>query len=195
MEIREEPLTDLAAYGRIPIAFEVRSVLDCTPVDGGLGGLALVERPLDTPYVKDYDAIAGEGPERWSARFDTTRWGLLTAWEGERRVGGAALANDTPGVDMLEGRSDLVVLWDLRVAPEARGRGVGGALFRAAVEWARARGCTQLKVETQNVNVPACRFYAHQGCVLGAIDRHAYPALPHEARLLWYRRIAPSTEP
>jgi GNAT superfamily N-acetyltransferase len=90
---------------------------------------------------------------------------------------------------MLVGRRDLAVLWDLRVAPAARRRGVGAALFRAAAAWAAARGCAQLKVETQNVNVPACRFYARQGCVLGAIDRFAYPGLPHEVRLLWYTAL------
>lgn len=195
VEILEESLSRLDAYGRIPIAFEVRRVLECRPVRGGLGGLRLVERPLAAPYLKDYDAVAGEGPARWSARFDTARWTLLVAREGERWIGGATLAHGTPGVDMLEGRADLVVLWDLRVEPEARGRGVGSALFRAAVAWGRARGCRQLKVETQNVNVPACRFYARQGCTLGAIDRHAYPDLPGEARLLWYHDIAPANAP
>jgi GNAT superfamily N-acetyltransferase len=60
-------------------------------------------------------------------------------------------------------RSDLAVLWDIRVQPERRGRGVGKALFYASVDWACRRGCRQLKVETQNVNVAACRFYASQG--------------------------------
>jgi len=44
-------------------------------------------------------------------------------------------------------------------------------------------------VETQNVNVPACRFYARMGCVLGGIHRFAYPELPGEARLLWYKAL------
>lgn len=100
------------------------------------------------------------------------------------------IAFDTPGVEMLEGRRDLAVLWDIRVAPEARGQGVGAALFRAAEEWARARGCSQFKVETQNVNVAACRFYARQGCVLTAIDPSAYPGLPGQIQLLWYKDLS-----
>jgi GNAT superfamily N-acetyltransferase len=86
---------------------------------------------------------------------------------------------------MLEGRDDLAVLWDIRVSPEARGRGVGAALFRAAERWAKARGCLHLRVETQNINVAACRFYARQGCVLRAVNRHAYAELPDEIQLLW----------
>jgi GNAT superfamily N-acetyltransferase len=187
VEVTEETAAELADYARVPISFEVRGVLDVTAPAGGLGGLILAERRLDVPWVKDYDAI--EHPLRWPERFDTSRWGFLAARVEGRRVGGATVAFGEEGVDMLEGRSDLAVLWDLRVAPEARGHGVGAALFRAAEAWAAARGCRQLKVETQNVNVPACRFYARQGCVLGAIHRFAYPGLPDEAQLLWYRDL------
>ncbi len=55
--------------------------------------------------------------------------------------------------------------------------------------WAAVRGYRQLKIETQNINVPACRFYAARGCTLGSIDRHAYPGLPNEVRLCWYKEL------
>ena len=182
-------MTALADLAGVPIAFEVRSILDVVVHDDGLGGMSLVERRLKAPYVKDYDALQGEGPMRWASRFDLTNWGLLLARAGSVCVGGAVLAFDTPGVDMLERRRDLAVLWDLRVASAVRGQGVGAALFRAAESWARARACLLLKVETQSVNVPACRFYARQGCMLGAIHRFAYPELPDEVQLLWYKAL------
>lgn len=180
----------LAAHAGVSIAFDVDRVLDVAVRDGGLGGLVLVERRLAVPYQKDYDALDG-GPEGWPRRFHLTNWGLFAAHDSGALVGAAAVAVDTPGVEMLEGRRDLAVLWDLRVAPEARGRGVGTALFRAAEAWAAARGCRQLKVETQTVNVPACRFYARAGCMLGGIDRFAYPDLPDETQLLWYKALTP----
>ena len=102
------------------------------------------------------------------------------------RLGGAVVAWNTPGVNMLEERDDLAVLWDLRVHPEHRRKGIGAQLFRHAAAWARAKGCRQLKVETQNINVPACKFYAKQGCYLGAVHYGAYPEYPDEAQLLWY---------
>jgi hypothetical protein len=46
-----------------------------------------------------------------------------------------------------------------------------------------------LTVETQTTNVPACRFYAAQGCGLGSIEPHAYPDFPDEARLLWHKDL------
>ena len=160
-----------------------------------MGGLGLRERSLTTPYLKDYDAIAGNHPTDWERRFDLSNWGLLSARLDGRRIGGAAVAFHTNGVDMLEGRRDLAVLWDLRVSPELRRRGVASALFAAVEHWARSRGCRQLKVETQNINVAACRFYASQGCELGAIHRFAYPDFPDEIQLLWYKDLSREDSP
>ena len=87
---------------------------------------------------------------------------------------------------MLEGRDDFAVLWDIRVQSDRRGRGVGTALFQRAVSWARERRCRQLKLETQNINVPACRFYANQGCRLGGVHPGVYTDFPNEVQLLWY---------
>jgi GNAT superfamily N-acetyltransferase len=145
--------------------------------------------PVEVPWVKDYDAIKGEGPTRWPKRFDVANWGLLAAHDAGHRVGGAVLAFNTAGVNLLEGRADVAVLWDIRVRPEVRAAGIGTALFRAAEVWARDRDCRTLKIETQNINVAACRFYARMGCTLGAIDRFAYPALPDEVQLMWLKEF------
>jgi GNAT superfamily N-acetyltransferase len=188
VKILEEPPSALAEYASVPIAFTVSEVLEVVQIDGGLGGIQLMPRPLAVPYVKDYDRDPENHPTHWPSRFDLTRWGILTAWVQGARVGGAVLAWDTPELDLLEGRRDLAVLWDLRVAPESRGRGIGAVLFRAAEQWAAARGIGWLKIETQNVNVAACRFYQSRGCILGGINRFAYPMLPEETQLLWYKR-------
>ncbi len=84
---------------------------------------------------------------------------------------------------------DLSVLWDIRVAPDARGKGVGSALFQRVEAWAQAHGCRQLKVETQNINVRACGLYVRNGCELRAVHHAAYPELPEEIQLLWYKDL------
>jgi GNAT superfamily N-acetyltransferase len=187
--IREESISALSEHARVSIAYLVEREFDVVEVDGGIGGLVLREREVALPCVKDYDAISVEGPTRWAKRFDVSNWGLIGAHKNGDRIGGAVIAFNTADVNMLEGRSDLSVLWDIRVAPQWRGQGVGALLFEAVVSWSRDRGCRQLKVETQNNNVAACRFYARQGCVLGAIDRFAYPDLPAEVQLLWYKDL------
>jgi GNAT superfamily N-acetyltransferase len=189
VEVREEPLSALVDHARIPIAFEVERVLDVSALGDGLRGLVVAERPVEASYEKDYDTLEGEGPTRWLTRFDVSNWGLIAAHRDTSRVGGAVVAFNTASVDMLEGRVDLAVLWDLRVRPEARGQRIGTRLFNAVEDWARARGCKQLKAETQNNNVPACRFYARMGCTLGSVDPLAYPELPEEAQLVWCKDL------
>jgi GNAT superfamily N-acetyltransferase len=154
-----------------------------------LSGARLIEEPIEKPFVKDYDAYAEEKPSRWRERFDLSNWGIFAAFDGAKRIGGAATAWKTPEIFMLEGREDLACLWDLRVAPEYRGKQIGQRLFEYALNWAKMRNCRLFKVETQNINVPACRFYLKQGCELGAINRFAYPDLPNEIQLIWYRKI------
>jgi len=191
IRIREINPVRLAEYDRIPSRFLVRSVLEVELVEGGLGGMILREVPAERPYVKDYDAY-GELPSDWPRKFDVRNWGFFLAVEGRRPVGAAAVAFDTTGVFMLEGRNDLAVLWDIRVHPKARGAGI--PLFRYATEWSRERGCTQMKIETQNVNVPACRFYQKMSACLGEIRRFGYAAVPavaHEAMLCWYLDLSP----
>ena len=188
-QIREIGVDQLPDYAAIPSVYQVASVFRVEPIDGGPGGLALVEERVP-PYTKSYDTVleGDRGPIDWPEDFDISNWGIFLAVDGGRPVGGATVAIDTPDVDMLEGRTDLAVLWDLRVHADSRRCGIGSRLFGHAADWARGRGCRQLKIETQNVNVPACRFYARQGCELRAIDRCAYadcPPVAHEAMLIW----------
>jgi GNAT superfamily N-acetyltransferase len=189
VDLREETIGHLHELGAMPTAFLVERVLDVSPIDSGLGGIELSEQIVEKPWIKDYDALEDEGPSRWAKQFDVTNWGLIAAHNSEGRVGAAVIAFDTGGVDMLEGRSDLAVLWDIRVRPEARSAGTGTKLFRAAETWGRSRGCSTLKAETQNINVPACRFYQRMGCTLRAIDRFAYPDLPDEVQLIWVKQL------
>ena len=174
----------LDEYARIPIRFQVKEYFQVQWKDGGLGGMELVLREVDPPFIKDHDR--SDPVIYWKRDFDLSNWVFLMAEEDGEKVGAAAIAYDTKGVHMLQGRKDITVLWDIRVSPEYRGGGVGSALFTHAAEWSRKKNCRLMKVETQNINVPACRFYAKQGCYLGSIDIHAYPKFENEVCLMWY---------
>ncbi len=194
LEIRVESPSYLEEHARISIAFTVERILDLTVEESGLGGFRLVERAVAAPYVKDYDANGGNRPEDWGRLYDLSNWGFVSARMSGRLAGGAVIAFQARDIHMLEGRSDLAVLWDLRVSPEMRGQGIGSALFAACERWAEGRGASQLKVETQNTNVPACKFYASRDCELGAVHRFAYPELPEDVQLLWYKKLSPAGE-
>ena len=189
ISIREESARDLKGHATVSIAFETGARLDLEAL-GDPAGVRFVEIPIPLRR-KDYDAF--EEPSEWARRFDVTGWGLVTVWaddesEGNARIGGALIAMDTAEVDLLDGRRDLALVWDMRVAPAWRGRGVGRALWAAAEAWARARGCAEVRVETQDTNPAACRFYARQGLRPIAIAPDAYPGLD-EAMVLWARSL------
>jgi len=121
-----------------------------------------------------------------------SNWGLIAARISGRRVGGAIIASNTGSAAMSEGRSDLAVLWDIRVSPEVRHQGIGSVLFRAVERWAAERRYREIKVETQNINVAACMFYARHGFVLRTIRPFAYSQFPNEIQLLWYKHVLAS---
>lgn len=185
----------LSEYCAIPSLVDVRTTYDVREVDGGLGGIVMEERPVQTPWTKDYDSY-GETPADWPKKWDLSNWCLLLARIEGKAVGGACVVTRTKGINMLEGRDDLAVLWDIRVSPAHKRKGIGQALFAEAVKWSRQQGMTTLKIETQNSNVPACKFYAGQGATLGVINRFVYrdalwshPDVANEVMLLWYLQL------
>jgi ribosomal protein S18 acetylase RimI-like enzyme len=189
VEVSEAPISDLGQLGTISISFVVDRVLDVSTPRNGLGGIVLTERPVAEPYEIDHDSREGEGPTRWPKRFDVSDWGLVFAEVDSMKVGGALIAWNTPNLFMLEGRRDIAALWDLRVQPEFRGRRVGSRLVEATETWAAAKGCRSVTIETQNVNVRACEFYARCGYDLRSIDRFAYDDLPEETRLIFRKEL------
>jgi streptothricin acetyltransferase len=181
-------LESLNEYSTVPITFQVESKFTVEQLKDGLG-FRLQEEKVKPSYMMDYDVIDGEGPTRWVKRFDTTAWRMFMAKQSGDLVGGAVVAISTPHLFMLDDREDLAVLWDVRVRPDFRHSGIGTKLFNEAVLWSKSKGCHQLKVETQNVNAPACRFYTKQGCHLGGINLYHYTQNPltiDHIMLLWY---------
>jgi ribosomal protein S18 acetylase RimI-like enzyme len=188
-QISEESIATLSEHAEVSISFEYDRILALSVINDGLGGFAFQEHNLGVTQTKDYDAIESERPASWSDRFDVSKWGFVVARANGHRIGGAVIAFDTAGVEMLESRRDLAVLWDIRVDVAYRCHGIGASLYKAAEQWSAKRKCTQLKVETQNINLAACKFYVRQGCTLGAVNRLAYPNLPHEIQMIWYKDL------
>ena len=186
--VTEEARPDLEEYSHISIAFDVRETLEISGDAPPSSIAGFVRRPVPKPYVKDYDD-EGVSPRTWAARFDLSHWRFFVARVGGQQVGGAAVVFRAPDIDTLGGEPDLALLWDLRVAPEMRGRGIGAALVSAARAWCVANGAKWLEVETQNINVSACRFYERQGFTLRAINYGAYPTLPNEVQLIWRKTL------
>jgi ribosomal protein S18 acetylase RimI-like enzyme len=183
IDVRRENHHSLGAYATIPIAFEVREVVDVSVLQPGTSHIAT--RPLSAPYVKDYDAIPLNDPVSWTARHTADRWIILVAYVQKQSVGGAVLVTDPQDVTRLGGRAPSALLWDVRVHPDWRRRGIGRVLLDAADDAARAAGCAGIHVETQDINVAACRLYAASGYTLQDIIPNAYADANGETKLMW----------
>lgn len=190
VEIHSESPAHLTEYSRIPIGFTVSEYLDDSAIDAAVTGRAFASTPLAAPYWKDYDSYAGGRPTEWPTRFDIAGWKIFAARVDGQRVGGAVLVpRGSNDVELLDRRSNLALLWDLRVDPAFRRHGIGAKLLEHVVITAKHAGAAALRAETQQVNVPACRFYAAQGFRLTAARRDAYPGLPDEIQLLWDKQL------
>lgn len=178
-------------YAEIDPSFEVTSVLRVIPKANGLGGIEFLEEEIAQAYTKGADT-PDYSPLFWPPREERGEFAAFLAMDGDLAVGGAAVVINPAGAFLFERRDALAGLWDIRIRPDRRGTGVGTRLLLHAADWARKKGCVQLRIECQNTNVAACRFYAKH-CVLGGIERYGYAACPdvaHEAMLLWYLDLA-----
>jgi GNAT superfamily N-acetyltransferase len=186
-QVGPEKLTE---YATVPIVATASSIFDVHEKNGV--EIELREQSIDGQIHKDYDKLPEGGPLDWARSFDLNRWNFWLARDRDTLVGAAAVACHSPSIHLLAGRSDTAALWDIRVHPAAQRRGVGRTLFDTAANWAKSQGCRLLIVETQNVNVAACKFYRAMGCKLRQLDRHAYrqhPEIANEIQLIWELKL------
>jgi GNAT superfamily N-acetyltransferase len=192
-EIKRVGTEMLPLYAGISESFRVESVLRVTPVDRGLGGLALEGHEVK-PYVKWAEQPDREtGPTSWPEKYEVEKWGIFVAFSGGEPLGGIAIGADAPGgLRSAFEEGDVAVVWDVRVHPEARRRGIATELFTRGADWARERGFRRLKLEVTSANLPMCRLCVKVGCELAAIHRYGYETVPEasdEAMLIWFYEL------
>jgi len=80
---------------------------------------------------------------------------------------------------------------DIAVAKNNRGKGIGAQLIKKAVEWARQKNLCGLMLETQDINLAACRFYHKLGFKIGAVDTMLYANFDNcdEKAVFWYMKF------
>ncbi len=137
--------------------------------------IAYTIKPV-APYVKHY------GQELYDAQVyiekpDHAGW--LAYVDGQ--LAGQVLVH--------ENWNRFAIIWDIAVEPSCRRQGIGRRLIEHTVAWARGRGLPGVMLETQNINVVACRLYASCGFVLGGFDACLYRGVipgTREIALFWY---------
>jgi len=100
--------------------------------------------------------------ESWAARLArSTTSGIDRALAAE--MNGALVGLAWAKVDADD--ADIVNLFQMWVAPEARGQGVAGALLDEAVRWAAQRGAEAVQLGVTCTNVAAVGLYERAGFI------------------------------
>lgn len=97
----------------------------------------------------------GDTEQRWRQRFEDVPENLVADEDGAP----VGMVSVTATVDEQAG---LISMW---VSPEARGRGAGDALLRAAIERAKAAGASRVVLNVRVKNDHAVRLYDRAGFV------------------------------
>ena len=173
-EIVIQPLTaaNQAGLNHCDNSFTVEAELCLYAEDGRI---SYTVRPV-TSYVKRYDPEIHDA-QPYIDKTDHAAW--LASVDGQ--LAGQILVH--------ENWNRFGIIWDIAVDPPFRRRGVGRRLIEQAIGWARERGLPGVMLETQNINVPACRLYERCGFVLGGLDGYLYRSVmpgTQEIALFWY---------
>ena len=123
----------------------------------------------DAPLAAQTDlwAAGGIGPARLAVMDRVTGpKSYLLGRDGDRVAAAGFVACD----------GGIAMLHALEVAPEARRRGLGARMTRAAAHWATGQGATILALAVTEANAPARSLYAALGLV--EVGRYAYRQAP-----------------
>lgn len=189
IDVKEVDKTFFPLYDQVSMNVDVKYEYRVERVDSGLGGFVFDKVPV-TPYVKDLSKY--EQATKYEEMFDISKWRFFMAFDGDLPVGAMTVAGTTKGLDMLGGRTDACVLWDIRVDDRYKHMGIGQRLLDQGIAAARTDGYKLMIIECQNNNVTACQFYKKQGALLSRIDMNAYdsePEIVDEVQFIWHLHI------
>lgn len=182
IKYEELNVEDIEKYDQISFGYKTNKKYKITKINRGLGGFNI--KLVDTPY---YEKIFDTKTSKWKKYFkDLSNWKIYVAKDNDKLIAGCVIATKTSDCDMLENRTDLAVLWDIRVEEHYQHKNIGQTLFNMALNFCKKEGFKQLKIECQNTNPNAVNFYHKQGAILCGINEYAYPDSPNETQMLWY---------
>ena len=141
----------------------VQGVADAVEI-GELGADDVLEvaRLLGLLFAQEAEFVPDATVQERALRrvLDEPALGVVLVAREAGRVVGSVLLLRTLSTALGE---EVCLLEDMVVAPEARGRGIGGRLLDAALAAARQRGWARVTLLTDADNEPAQRFYARHG--------------------------------
>jgi ribosomal protein S18 acetylase RimI-like enzyme len=138
---------------------------------------------LDAPYAfgSTFAEESRRTDDAWAARLAAPALGAhQQGWPVVAELDGTPV-----GLSWVKMEGETASLYQVWVAPEARGRGVGAALLDAAIAWARARRAHALHLGVTAGDGAAARLYRRAGFVdVGAPEPRPGTSLFEQAMVL-----------
>jgi GNAT superfamily N-acetyltransferase len=136
-------------------------------------------RTYDAPAIAELGGQLGYGANRQQI---ATRLAGIEAERSSRVFVAEDAAGNVIGWLHVAARTQLTEdacaeILGLVVDESARGAGVGADLIRAAEAWARAEGCTRIRVRSRETRERAHRFYEREGYVRNKVQVVLHKAL------------------
>jgi ribosomal protein S18 acetylase RimI-like enzyme len=152
---------------------------DDWPVYRDLRLRALAEAPY--AFCGTFAEESQRTDDAWAARLAAPALGAYQqGWPFAAQLDGTPV-----GLSWVKMEGAAASLYQVWVAPEARGRGVGAALLDAAITWARARKANALHLSVTSGDGAAARLYRRAGFVdVGAPTPRPGTALFEQAMVL-----------
>lgn len=147
----EADIQSEAPVFRLAVAQDLRELVQMLADDPLGAERESCSDPLPPSYVQAFEAIRNDPNNE-----------LVVATAGDRLVG--MLQMTFIPYLTYQGRSRALIE-GVRVASNARSRGLGRAMIQWAIERARDRGCVMVQLTTHRVRKDALRFYERLGFV------------------------------
>jgi streptothricin acetyltransferase len=172
IEVKKIDQSNIKSVNQVDGNFWVDSRLQLSAVDGKISYTIVPIPGYPKPYI--YDDI---DPTAYVTNPDKT---IYLARIGDQLAGQITLRKNWNLFAYVE---------DFVVNPSFRRKGVGRTLMSKAGEWSKSMRFQGIMLETQDINVAACRFYERCGFELAGFDRNLYKATDpdkDEIALYWY---------
>ncbi len=171
IEIKELDRNNAQYLNKCDEEFTISSFYDISFIGGKF---ELTEKAV-TPYKKKYESTKINVEEYLKAPAKT----VLFAFADGKLAGEVILEKNWNNYARLE----------IAVIEEYRRKGIGKKLMEHSINWTRLKGLPGIMAETQNTNVPACKFYKASGFSIGGIDTELYKGVDKNSKeiaIFWY---------
>lgn len=145
------------------------------------------------PYIEDgiFHYNLEEIEKSYTKSYGNDELDYSTYIDNPDKIVYLAYAGNTPAGQIILRRNwnKYAYIEDIRVGSRFRRTGIGTRLMEAASNWAKIGHMPGIMLETQDINVPACRFYENCGFKLGGVDVYLYKGVTpviDEIALYWY---------